>query len=400
MMTRTVLSDWEELQGGPLEEEWGGLVERSAADEIFARAEWLRAWGVSRTREAEPRILLLRDGGRLVGIAPLMRARKKFLGVELETLEFAGTPHSDYSDFIYEEPRYLEELWGFAREEARGVDVVRLQQVRRESATRGFLERQDGMIARLCGVGLYTRLPEEGAPAEAYLKGRGLRKRTLLRIERAGEVRLIRHTGWREIAARLPVLFDQHIRRWERTRTRSFFLKEATRELYVSWAKSLDGGVAFWELQLDGKPVATLFGFVYRRRLVVHTISFDVDYGKYHCGLYCILSVMRTLRAQGIEWVDFSRGAERFKFYFADQVAVSDEFHWPVSWKAQVHVRPYVAAKDLARSWAVAGRVARWLGHNVEEAAPAGLVEGEEWRRERKDGEAERLGRHSVPRSR
>jgi hypothetical protein len=59
-----------------------------------------------------------------------------------------------------------------------------------------------------------------------------------------------------------------------------------------------------------------------------------------------------------------------------------------------------VAAKDLARSWAVAGRVARWLGHNVEEAAPAGLVEGEEWRRERKDGEAERLGRHSVPRSR
>lgn len=41
------------------------------------------------------------------------------------TLEFAGTPNSDYSDFIYEEPRYLEELWRFAREEAGRVDLAR-----------------------------------------------------------------------------------------------------------------------------------------------------------------------------------------------------------------------------------------------------------------------------------
>ena len=209
-------------------------------------------------------------------------------------------------------------------------------------------------------------LTEPDAPAEAFLKGRGLRKRTLLRIEREGPVELVEHLTPEAALARLPVLFDQHIRRWARTRTRSFFENEAVREVYRLWAQELGERVAFWELRLREQPVATLFGFAHNRRLVVHTISFDVDHHKLHCGLYCIYRVMRTLRAKGVEWVDFPRGAERFKFYFADQKAVNYEFHWLRSWKARCAAGGFLAAKDLARNWPPAARVARWMGYNLE----------------------------------
>ena len=372
MITSSILGDWEALDSRSLEGEWNGLVERSAANEIFSRAEWLRAWGKSRTRESCPHMVLLRDSGRLVAIAPLMRARRRFLGVGVETVEFAGAPNSDYSDFIFEDPRYLEPLWKIVGRQAREVDVLRLQQVRMESPTCRFLVGRGGVIARPCAMGLFVRLPEcPQAPVEAYLKGRGLRKRTVLRIERERPVELIAHEGPEEILAHLPVLFDQHIRRWAGTRTQSFFRHESIRELYRNWASELGERAAFWELRLRGQPVATLFGFVYDRKLVVHTISFDVDYYKFHCGLYCILSVMRTLRERGIEWVDFSRGSEAFKFHFADQKAVNYEFHGLQTWKARCAAGGVLAAKDLVRRWPPAGRMARALGYGVERVETA-----------------------------
>lgn len=367
MMTSAVVECWEELYSPGLTAEWNGLVERSAANEVFSRVEWLRGWGVSGVRVCHPAMVLLRDGPRLVAVAPLMRARRRFCGVEMETVEFAGAPNSDYSDFIYEDGRYLEPLWEAVRRETGGVDVLRLQQVRRVSATCAFLSRRPGVMGRPCATGLCVELPEEAdAPWEAYLKGHGLRKRTLTRIEREGPVELVAHEGAGPVMERLPVLFDQHMRRWARTRTRSFFEQQSVRAAYGNWARELDGVVVLWELRLKGRPVAMLFGFAYNAKLVVHTISFDVEYAKLHCGLYCIAAVLRRLRERGIGWVDFSRGAEPFKRFFADCETVNYEFHWLRTWKARCAAGGFLAAKELARRWAPARAAARALGYGLE----------------------------------
>lgn len=367
MMTSAVVECWEDLYSPELTAEWDGLVERSAANEVFSRLEWLRGWGVSGVRECRPAMVLLREGPRLVAVAPLMRARRRFCGVETETVEFAGAPNSDYSDFIYEDARHLAPLWDAVRRAVGGADVVRLQQVRRESATCPFLARRPGVVGRPCATGLTVKLPEDSdAPWEAYLKGRGLRRRTLTRIEREGPVDLVAHEGAEAVIERLPVLFEQHMRRWAQTRTPSFFEREEVRAAYRQWARELDRHVLFCELRLRGRPVATLFGFAYNAKLVVHSISFDVDYAKLHCGLYCIAAVMRKLRERGIEWVDFSRGLEPFKRFFADCETVNYEFHWLRTWKARCAAGGFLAAKELARRWGPARAAARALGYGLE----------------------------------
>lgn len=362
MLTVDRYTSWDPLESQGIE--WNELAGRSPANEVFSTFEWLRAWTASKTREAVPEIIVLREGGRLAAIAPMMFSTKRIGGISFESLELIGTPNSDYSDFIYDDTRHLNAVWREVRRSAARADLMLLQQIKETSPTCDLLRRGGSLITRPCAAGLSAELPHDcSAPVSAYLKGPGLRERVLRRIEKEGVVALKCYESPAEIQANLPILFQHHVGRWAGSRTPSFFEKEAFRTLYRNWAEQVTPSTVLWVLTLNEVPVATLFGFVHCKKLAVHTVTYSSQHRQFRCGLVCIVKVMQTLRQRGVDYIDFTRGSEHFKSFFADIPTVAYEAWYLRSLRAKCWVKAYLAAKEFAIEHEFARRIARRFGY-------------------------------------
>ena len=89
---------------------WNELLRASAADCPFLTAEWLHAWWTHVGRSRRLQVFAVRDGDRLIAIAPL-RVVRGGLGL-LSRLEFLGTgcAGSDYLDLIVRDGHEREAL--------------------------------------------------------------------------------------------------------------------------------------------------------------------------------------------------------------------------------------------------------------------------------------------------
>jgi CelD/BcsL family acetyltransferase involved in cellulose biosynthesis len=193
-----------------------------------------------------------------------------------------------------------------------------------------------------------------------------VRPRTLRRIEKEGQVGLKVYDSPSSIQANLPILFEQHVTQWSVTSTPSRFRGNSSRELYFQLAEELYPNVVLYVLTVNDLPAASLFGFRYKKKLVVYTLGRDRRCDRFHPGLVCILKVMQTLRADGIDSIDFTRGDEPFKSFFADTASLSYEFLSLKTPKAKFWMTLLLAAKDMAISHPPIKRLAQRLGFQAE----------------------------------
>ena len=100
MPTVEVVRDFRSLAA--LQLLWNRLLVESAADTVFLTWEWVLAWwGMKGGAGEELFVLAVRDGDRLVGIAPLrLRTRRLAGALPLRILEFAAREVSDCSDVV------------------------------------------------------------------------------------------------------------------------------------------------------------------------------------------------------------------------------------------------------------------------------------------------------------
>lgn len=147
-----VVSDVEQFAA--LKEEWNDLLERSATKHIFLTHQWQYTWWKHfGTGNEGLLILLARDNGRLVGIAPLRRQRLRVKGVPLlRMLTFLLGYEADYRDLLLQkgmEWNLLEAFLEYLKSEVGGWQVLRLQGVHGASVTNQLLPvigRQQGMV--------------------------------------------------------------------------------------------------------------------------------------------------------------------------------------------------------------------------------------------------------------
>jgi len=85
--------------------EWNDLVDRTPdSDNVFLRHEWFRAWWEGFGRGKELLVLLIRSGGRLIAIAPLMRCWASYHGAPMRLVSLITNDHTNRSDLIVTEP--------------------------------------------------------------------------------------------------------------------------------------------------------------------------------------------------------------------------------------------------------------------------------------------------------
>src|SRR5690349_1080294 len=92
-----LLTEWitAESDFWALESSWRTLAERSSAATVFQSWEWVSAWWRAFGHGHSLRVVVVRQGDRLLAAAPMMVRR--LAGIRL--LEFLGAGRSDYLGF-------------------------------------------------------------------------------------------------------------------------------------------------------------------------------------------------------------------------------------------------------------------------------------------------------------
>ena len=329
---------------------------RLAGDVPFVRWEWLEAWARLYAPADSLRTLEVREGRRLVGLAPWYVDRGALGG---RTLRFLGSGEvcSDYLTILADQDRraaVVDRIADWLSDEAAGEwDSLVLSGAMRDDPAVTALAR--AMSAR--GHRVHTRrlcntwrldLP---ATWDEYLdrlsKSRRDRVRVLLRRSfGSGNAVVRRVSDVDELAAGFDILSRLHQKRRQSlgesgcfsSRRFSEFHRLAMRRLFESGMLRLD-----W-MEWKGRPAAAAYRIAGGNTLYFYQCGFEPDLARERPGWLDAIAMLRWAIEQRFRHVDFLRGDEPYK----------------VSWRAEPCA--LVEVRVAARRFTAEARHAAWLG--------------------------------------
>lgn len=338
---------------------WDALLGRSRADSVFLTFDWVRTW-VEHFVRASRSLLVLRiaDGADLVGIAPFCVRQVGPAPLGVRRLEFLGLPEtgSDYLDAIAEVGREGEvaaALYGALFGDLAGQwDEMSLEDVPLHSPVlthllalasrdRRFVKLVPGSI---CPQIMLPRdpvaLPMAVAPKRQKVAARDWR-----RLERRGSVAHLVGDGSSRDAALGPIL-ELYTRVWG-TRLPPG-VPSFLRDLTARWGGT--GRIQADLLTLGGRPLAGLLHLRHGRALLMYLHVVDRSAtGNVTAGDLLVQRAVERAVREGLAVYDFLKGAEPYKFRWANGVVQSLNVRMYRKSAAGVALALTGLARDMAR---------------------------------------------------
>ncbi len=329
-MTLTEITDGNALI--ELREAWRALVERAENATIYQTWEWNEAWWRTFRRGKTLRLLLVRNGEDLVGIAPFYVSRH--LGTPLRRLAFLGTGCSDYLDIIAARDA---EAGVFAAvrdhlDRASGFDLADLQQLPQGSRFAEYLRlagyANDGASGNGAHAAVrilvkpmercpYVRLPDTW---EEFRRGlsKSMRQNIgyyerLVRRELPDVAFEIR--GGTDIPEAMAALFRLHQRRWRAQMLPGVLGSPAVRRFHLDVANRFQdrGWLRLHVIRSNDTIIAALYCFRYRNRYYYYLGGFEPKLARYSLGTTLTSAAIRQAIEEGCVEFDFLRGEEAYK---------------------------------------------------------------------------------------
>lgn len=320
--TITDVSRFDALRG-----EWNELLAASAADCLFLTWEWLSTWWRHLSGARRLHLILVREAGELIAIAPLcVRPPRIRRLIPFRVVEFLGTGSigSDYLDVIVRDGREPEAIGALADRLAAERFVLDLAQVdRRSSLAARVGERLTARgwtrIERLGDVCPF--IPLAGRTWETYLaalhgKHRSNFTRRHRALEERPDTRLALVTSETERGPALRAMIGLHRQRWQhRGGSDALHTSEllAFHDEFTKLALARDW-LRLFILHVAGKPVAALYGFRYRDKFLFYQTGFDPEYSRQGVGQVTVGRVIKHAFEEGLGEFDFLHGDESYKF--------------------------------------------------------------------------------------
>jgi CelD/BcsL family acetyltransferase involved in cellulose biosynthesis len=308
-------------------QDWNALAQAGVSDTPFARYEYLNQWWLTRGGgewpQAELLLISATENGRLIGIAPLFRARHD----GREALLLVGSIEiSDYLDLIVRAadlPRFVNGLLDHlaALPDSRGLplDWYNLPEaspsvaaLQAEAEARGWELRREMYRAT-------PHIPLRG-DFEAYLAG--IEKKQRHEIRRKMRRALEHESPVRfyivEEAAALDSEMEAFFQLMIQDEKKAAFLTEAMRaQLQASARLALAGGylwLAF--LEVNGVKAAAALNFDYANKLWGYNSGVHRAYMELSPGWVLLGHQLQWACEHGRSEFDFMRGDEEYKYRF------------------------------------------------------------------------------------
>ncbi len=294
--------------------EWHDLAGLSPTRSVFTTPAWLHPWWQSQRTSEQLSLLAFRDGGRLVGLAPMMRCPD---AVRLLAL----TDVCDYHDVLYrpeaEESFYPAVVDAF---EKQGWTRVELEGIVESSPT----------LRRLTGAALgkgwtVEQLvdgvsPEVALPSswDGYLesldgKDRHELKRKLRKLTGAGRVECFDAVE-RQPLPEVMTTFAALMRSSREDKAQ--FLTPEREQFFRTLAEAMhkEGWLRLYFLTLDGHVTAASLLFDYDNGFYLYNSGFDTRYASLSVGLLVKALCLQDAIAKGCRLFSFLRGSEPYKY--------------------------------------------------------------------------------------
>jgi CelD/BcsL family acetyltransferase involved in cellulose biosynthesis len=306
-----------------LAEDWRALVARCPAATVFQTQEWSRSWwtaiGAHRT-DMEPRLLRLSEGGRTVGILPLMLVNVS----RRRVFRFLSAPTADYHDLLLlpEVPAaVLDRVLPRLLDRLVEADGVELDELRSGSVLRAAFLRAGALLplahepSSICP---YVDLKQP--PLEAQAQQSQYRRKARLLAARLGEASTVHLTALADIEPCLSSFFQMHAAQWcFRSDVAGSFTEVENVRFFQQLARQLAprGWLLFSRLTTPDLVLAQDFSFRYGQRLFTYRAALAREAARYSPGHLLLQGLLRWARERDLDEVDLLRGEYPYKYLYA-----------------------------------------------------------------------------------
>lgn len=282
---------------------------------VFVLPTWMQVWWQVFGAGAEAFIRTVRQGEKIIGIAPLMLKEK--------TAFFIGnTDVCDYLDFVVA-PGLETDFFNALLDDLKknGVSHLDLKHVRPDSTVLTSLAdiaagRGYKVVRTQEEVSLEMDLPSSWDEYLSSLsaKQRHEVRRKLRRLAEAGDM------AYRSIdsGAAIPATMDTFFKMFVESRQdKADFLTEQRESFFRLLAQTM-AGVSLLKLgvlELDTKPVAEIICFDYNNCIYLYNSGYDPEYTSLSAGLLSKVLAIKDSIGKGKNRFDFLKGAEPYKYH-------------------------------------------------------------------------------------
>jgi CelD/BcsL family acetyltransferase involved in cellulose biosynthesis len=308
-----------------LRKEWNEVLERSKDNNIFLTWEITATCAKNLERTKKIRILCVKDGDRIVSIAPLRKSRYKLDGLlGYDVLEPITYRRSDYTGFVVaeQEEASLKLIINHLFEQ-KDWDFIYLLDVPETSLIFKLLPKIAADIPRFA--------IEEGRPCpyivmpssmDILLSSLSAKFRKNLRRSMKSlksdyqRVELKRYDEFGSMEEAMNTFFTLHQKRWATKGKPGVYKDNKTRDASIELSKlyAEKGWLALYFLTANDKPVAAQYCLEYGQRMHYGLGGFDPDYSKYSVGNLITGMVLEKCIERNIREYDFMKGNESYKF--------------------------------------------------------------------------------------
>jgi CelD/BcsL family acetyltransferase involved in cellulose biosynthesis len=320
-----------DLQGFlALAPEWNRLADQWAVDPMFLSHTWFQSWWESFGAGRELYIVTVRERGKLLAVAPLMRTRTPIYGLKLETIQAIYNPHTPRYDFIVglnQDAQLYRAIWSTLREE-READAIVLTQVPNASRTISMIEelgKRDGwitgqwqapaspFISLLAGYEGFVNSLKSSSRYNLRKRYDRLKKKSNVDVEVVTAIDDVREAmidGLRIEAAA-----------WKGEQGTAIISDPAVAEFYVRLAEreACLEHVRLAFLRAGDKRIAFNYLLQQGKKLYGVKIGYDPAYHMYSPGNMLLNLILQQACAEGIEEYDFLGADEGWKFEWTNK---------------------------------------------------------------------------------
>lgn len=363
--------------------EWNRAVAEAGIEHPFLSHEWISTWWDSFGAGKGLHVILVRRGGRLMGIAPLLEDEERLYGLRLRCLRSPYNPHVPRCGFVAaDEPEAVyQAIWQHLRDIGDQWDLLRLSQVPAESELMRRLPplaETDGYIAEIWHGerSPYLAIDQVWDVYERRL-GRAHRRNVhnrLNRLAKLGEVKLEVITGTKGLDEFLNEGFRIEAAAWKGRSGTAIVSQPEVERFYRTLATdaAARGRLGLYFLTVGGARVAFSFALHQGNRIYSLKVGYDPVFRRYSPStLQCYLELHRAFEA-GIAEYDFLGNDDVWKLQWSPRVRSHDWlFVFAPRWRG--HLAAWIKFQGLPRlrQWRLYNLLRRLHGRARQEPASA-----------------------------
>ncbi len=309
-----------------IESEWSELLQACSCNCLFLSWEWMYTWWLHLAGNRKLHIIVVRNDGLLVAIAPLALSPPRIRRLmPFRVLEFLASDNvgSDYLSFIIRNGHEQDARREIARCLTKANHMLEMVRVEKSSHLMADMTRQlqhsewdmVSLTTNKCPcVNLF------GHTWESYFHNlkSSHRKRFayyLKRLHKEFSVELKAVASESECQAAMGFLISQHLSRWSKRGGSTAFNNNELISFHQAFSRTglNRGWLRLYTLKLDGVMAAVIYIYKYDNVFYFYQTTFNSDYGKYSVGKIILGLAIKNAIAEGAAVFDFLHDDEAYK---------------------------------------------------------------------------------------